>query len=174
MMRLAIRFALVLCVLFLTFPVRNAYAFANSWDSSSAAWRFLSFVTYVFYSGVSLKGGLAWYAGLAGMITAVFLVGDIFLSRVRLEAGSVFDKNKWKSGGVKPLALLTLLTSAAVVLWTLAVGGLLYLHADGEILLHTTSNYVARSNVYESAGWGALMLLAAWPAGRLLTGWCRD
>lgn len=174
MKRLAVRFILVLSILFLTFPVRNAYAFANSWDSASAAWKLLSLVTHAFYSGVSLKGGLAWYAGLAGIITALFLAGDAFLSRLRLEAGSIFDKNKWKTGGVKPLALLILMGSALIVAWGAAAAGLLWLHADGEIRLHTSSDFLSRGNVYESAAWGSLMLLASWPVGRFLTGWCHD
>jgi hypothetical protein len=174
MKRLAIRFAFVLGVLFLTFPVRNAYSFANGWDPTSVASRFLSFITYLFYSGISLKGGLAWYAGLAGIVTGLFLVGDAFLTRVTLEAGSVFEANKWKSGGTKPLALLTLLLAGAGFVWALTAGGLVYLDSAGEIALQPASKLLPDRNILESAGWGALMLFSAWPLGNLITRkWCK-
>jgi len=170
MKRLAVRFALVFAVLFLTFPTRNAYSFASGWDPGSVPSRFLSFITYLFYSGVSLKGGLAWYAGLAGIVTGLFLTGDLFLGRLRLEGGSALDGGKWKSGATKPLALTTLLLTGAFSVWALMVGGLLYLDAAREIALYQgTKLLLPHPNVLESAGWGALMLFATWPVGNLIT-----
>lgn len=174
MKRLVIRFALVSGVLFLTFPVKNAYSFAHDWDPNSVASRFLSFVTFLFYSGISLKGGLAWYAGLSGILTGLFLTGDVFLGRVKLEGGSVTDPAKWKSGATKPFALLTLLFTGAFFVWALLLCGLLYLDGAREIALHPASKLLPGRNILESAGWGALMLFATWPIGNLITRrWCK-
>lgn len=174
MKRLVVRFAIVFGVLFLTFPVRNAYSFASTWDPNSVASRFLSFVTFLFYSGISLKGGLAWYAGAAGILTGSFLAGDLFLGRIKQEAGSVTDPARWKSGATKPLALLTLLFTGAFFVWAVLAGGLLYLDGAREIALHPASKLLPGQNVLESAGWGAVMLFSTWPIGNLITRrWCK-
>ncbi len=174
MKRLIVKFAIVFGVLFLTFPVRDAYSFSYGWDPNSLASRFLGLITYLFFAGISLKGGLAWYAGLSGIVTGAFLVGDLFLGRLKLEVGSIFEKARWRSGATKPLALLTLLLTGILSVWALLMMALFYLNSTHEIALMPTHYLLDQPNILEPAGWGALMLLATWPIGWLLTrNWCK-
>ncbi len=178
MKRLIVRFALVFAVLFLTFPVPGAYSFAQSWDASSIASRVLSLVSYFPYAGTAVNGGLVWYCGMAGILTLCFCLGDLFLHRVKIEAGSVLDPGKWKTpGATKPFALVSLLFTGAFFLWALLVVAILYmesrhelaLYGGGKLFMYPAGALTRNFGWLESAGWGALMLFATWPIGSWIT-----